>query len=92
MLAVACAAAAASDSAATRRAAAPGLFLPQSVAQPSVASGGRRFTRKVGQVWHADKGDRSVALRPSLWKRARRAISNGSTLRLKMHELEKIPC
>jgi hypothetical protein len=33
-----------------------------------------------------------VALRASLWKRARRAVSNGSTLHLKMHGPGKTPC
>jgi hypothetical protein len=44
---------------------------------------------KARERGHADKDARSVAGRPSLWKRAHRAISNGSNLHLKMHMLGK---
>src|SRR5262245_63569045 len=44
---------------------------------------------KARERGHADKDARSVAGRPSLWKRARRAVSNGSNLHLKMHMLGK---
>jgi len=47
---------------------------------------------KARERGHADKDARSVAGRPSLWKRVRRAVSNESTLHLKMHGPGKTPC
>jgi hypothetical protein len=56
-----------------------------------IALRGRQSTRKAGRERRADKGDRSVALHPSLWKRSRPAVSGESHLHLKMHGLVTTP-